>query len=473
MQKSKLIALLQTLQWTEIRQLETYINTSFFNKNQSLIALFQWLTPYHPTYHHDLLTKETAFTALFPKKAYKVTLIRSLMSDLTKLIEKFLLYKRWEEQEADHHNGLLHIYAERHLDKYFTQQHTAAQKALEQMTIRDIPYYYQQYLVEEHAYQFNLVNQRYSKNTALQKVIKALDAYYIANKLRYCLAIVNRRNILTGEHTAFLFEEILTQLQDSPYLQQPLIAAYYHLILLFLHHDIVHLQLLQTLLNHSDTLPIFDLRQLYTGLINYCNQKVNEGDASFYQHMFDIYQLMLTQEIIFVNNQLSPNHYRNMVAIGLQLRQLDWTEQFIHQYQKKLPLSFRKTAFYYNLARLHYYKQAYDQTRICLLKVQFTDPFSHILCKKLLLQTYYELNETDALKDLVANFRDLLKRSTKLSPAIRKGYRHFVNYTIKLYRIKQGQKKSLKQLAADIKTLEIVRDKTWLLQKVEELNKNL
>ena len=64
---------------------------------------------------------------------------------------------------------------------------------------------------------------------------------------------------------------------------------------------------------------------------------------------------LLEKELIYVDGELGPLNFQNIIIIALRLGKYDWTENFIHKYKHRLPDALRENAVTFNLARLYFY----------------------------------------------------------------------------------------------------------------------
>ena len=97
---SKLIALIKTLDSRELNRLEVFINSPIFNRNEKIIRLFDIIKSNYPSFDKDDFTRENVYKAIFPEKENKDSSLRSLMTQLTKLIHDFLCTIRFFPQRA-------------------------------------------------------------------------------------------------------------------------------------------------------------------------------------------------------------------------------------------------------------------------------------------------------------------------------------------------------------------------------------
>ncbi len=474
MHNSKLIHLFRALTKKELFLLNTFLKSPLYSKSSKALQLYELIKKEHPKYKGKALKKENIYKHLFPKQPYKDSNLRMQMSNLAKLIERFFIFLE-AEKDKQHQNRLLQqAYYHRNLPKYFNQQLQYNQQQLAAETEKGVEHYYWQYLLQEDAYLVEMVSKSRSKAAAMQETLNSFDTYYLASKLRYCCAILNRSHILATQNQLFMLEDLLKNVANSPYLEVSLIRYYYHAVLLLLEkEEEQHFQYLAQSLPTESGLSTFDLRQIYTLLVNYCSRKIKAGKSSYYNQLFDLYKNMLAKNLLYADNYISPNHFGNIVAVGLQLNQSSWVEKFINTHASAIHPNFRAHTIPYNWAIFYFHQKKYNETLQQLLSVTFNDAFSHILYKKLLLKTYYELSETEALEALIQSFRQLLKRNEQISESNQTAYRNFVNYSSRIYRLKISINKiaieSLENLQMQLENLRLISDKQWLLQKINEL----
>ena len=233
-------------------------------------------------------------------------------------------------------------------------------------------------------------------------------------------------------------------------------------------------QLKLALKQHKKLLPLEELRTLYNYAINYCIQKINSGDNSFYQETLELYQTMLDDEIIFVNGYLTQWSYKNIITTGIRLHAYDWTAQFIHQYKSRLLPEERDNAFSYNLASLYYAQQDYTNALLQLQDVEFTDPSYHLGAKIIQLKSYYELDETEAFFALIEAFKKYLLRNRQISDYRKKANLNFLKLAKLIFKLKTNQsyltKKQIREKHAQIQekmiTWEPIANKTWLEEQM-------
>ena len=298
-----------------------------------------------------------------------------------------------------------------------------------------------------------------------------LDCYYWSNKLRMYSEALNNRSILNIDININLINELLEVVKGSTLIKVPAIAIYYHIIMAFqAPNEVQHFtSIIQLTDNHGDLFPQTELRSIYIFAQNYCIRKINSGNLEYYEQLFNIYKSLLEKEIIFINKQLTPSNYKNIVTVGLFVKDYDWIENFILNYNHRLPKMYRNSALTYNLANLFFNKKEFGKVIGQLQQMEYKDAFDSLSSRWLLLKTYYELRETDAFDALKDSFSIFIRRNKSLSERNKEKYLNAVRFISKIMRVAYFDKKSFEPLLQQLNDTRIIIDKRWLLAKLEEV----
>ena len=122
------------------------------------------------------------------------------------------------------------------------------------------------------------------------------------------------------------------------------------------------------------------------------------------------------------------------------------------------------------MAWYHFFRKEYDKTLKTLLKVEFTDVYYHLDAKSLLLKTYYELGEEDALYSLFDAFKIYLRRNKLISEYQSEVYQNLIGYARRLVTARNGSNRvNLDDLRKEVLESKRVADLNWLLSKIDEV----
>lgn len=166
---------------------------------------------------------------------------------------------------------------------------------------------------------------------------------------------------------------------------------------------------------------------------------------------------------------MSPWEFKNIVTIALRAKEMKWTMDFIETYTAYIPARDRGNAYTFNMARYAFAAGKYDRVLELLGSVDYDDVFYQLDAKATLMKTYYELGEYQPLQSLSESFRILLSRKRLISDTQRTVYGNFIRYTLKLFRADVKDRKKIAQLTQDIHKVKQLADKSWIMEKLEEL----
>lgn len=470
MHQNKSITILKTFQPAELRQFEDFIVSPFFNKNQTVIQIFDFIKEAYPRFDSPQLERTFLYNQIFKNEEYNEQKLRYLLSDLTKLLEEFLCIKAISDEELFKMHLLLYTYRQRKLEKPFLNTWKTAKKLLDEWPRRDVSHAFYEYLIEEDMYRFSSDKQEHLQNSNLQNVVDSLDKYFILNKMRYSAEILNNRNVVAINYKLFLYEEIMNHLRNNPLDNVPAARIYYNVILTLTEPEnkMHYLALLQLLKDYRDIFSKDELFDMYVYAKNFCIRRINNGATEYIRELFDLYKIILGNRIIFRESYMSQWDYKNIVYLGLRLEEFNWVKNFIQKYNEELDPKSRKNAFTYNMAYYHFFLDNYDETLTLLRSVEFTDVYYHLDSKSLLLKTYYELEETEPFFSLIDAFKVYIKRNSQIPLSQKTNYNNLIKFISKLYKWKLNPKNNLQKIADEMDHTKPVADIIWLKKKLAQ-----
>ncbi len=163
---------------------------------------------------------------------------------------------------------------------------------------------------------------------------------------------------------------------------------------------------------------------------------------------------------------LSKFTYNNILMLAIGLQEWEWAKQFLDDYRHALPATERDNLYRYNLAILHFRQGAYAQAMERLRRVTFSDVLYNLNARAMLLRTYYELEEYDALFALLESFEAYIRRQKGMGYH-RSHYQALLQFTRRLLDLPKGEKEASAQLKADIEAAPATAERAWLLSKLE------
>jgi hypothetical protein len=104
-----------------------------------------------------------------------------------------------------------------------------------------------------------------------------------------------------------------------------------------------------------------------------------------------------------------------------------------------------------------------------LNQVEYEDITYNLNSKTLLMASYYELDEMEALISLLDTFRVYLGRNKKIPVVRRKHYMNTISIVKRLARLIPGEQKEVEKLIKEVESTQGVVSKNWLLEKLTAL----
>lgn len=478
MRKTKLIHLLKNMSTRERTRFRELVFSPFFNKNEKVRRLCDYLLDYAPAFEDAALGKKEAFSAVFGKdKNYDELGFNNIISDLLQLAYDLLAWQQYEQQPQLRQDLLLSQLLERDLATvHFDQQAQKFRQCIRQEGFQSFDHFYHDYRYYDQLDQYSLSQAR-RYDEGLQRKSDNLDQYFIINKLRIACDMLSRNTVVNAGYQCHFLNEITGYYyQHESALQSLPVVRVYMLTLQLLREQKEDLYFdWKKLLGANNRLfPASELRILYNYGLNYCVRKINSGDTTFYREIFELYRLLLEYKIIFRNGTLTQWTFVNIATSGIRLGEFTWTEYFIQNYKQYLLPEARGNVVNYCLASVYYEKKDYKQALQLLHEVAFPDAFYHLAAKIIQLKSYFELRETEAFYSLLEAARLYISRNKQLSEYQKQSNINFCKMAARLYHyhtdiaLSSASKveKERQSLARAIASVNPLANKNWLIQRL-------
>ena len=257
----------------------------------------------------------------------------------------------------------------------------------------------------------------------------------------------------------------------------PLIQGYYLILMTLVEADqATHFSSLTSFLQQQTTLPDSERKPMYQYAQNYCIKQINRGHREYLAALFDLYREMIQQGLIYYQGHISPSDVKNIVNLGVRLREFQWTEQFLDDFGEKIAEEYRTNSMIYNRAYLYYGQEKRREALRLLSQVEFQDVFYYLGAKTLLLKIYYELNDQEGLDALLHAFEATLRRHKLISAYRKKPYLNFIRFSKKLSTLRlkaithspKAFRQAYQRLAEQMQATKEIVNSDWLEEKLGE-----
>lgn len=486
MHKSRLVSLLKSLNKQEFRRLGRFLRSPFFNNNDEVIALYDYLknNNHYPNFTAPVLTKEQVDKKVFGKYTlpyeYDPRRIRDCMSHLSLLVIDFIgIIEAQDISGLVKDQLILKALAKRNLHKLFEDKTTQAIQGLETNAIVDHQYYKLMFELRS-AFFFHPDTPKLQQSAqAINAVMENLDLFYALSKLRISCELRSREHILAEQYHIDLIDEII-QLSNIKYQSHTcLFQIYTNLISLFSdgYQAVIYNESKNLYFENLKSISKEEQKIILHYLINIVSTGVNKGLVNI-QEVFELYKSGLKHQVLILNKRITPESFSNISVLGSKLGAFDWTRQFMNDYEQFLDEDIREDTKLMSLAYWYFNKKEFDQTIELINEHQLPGKIFYIRTRALLIRTYLEKYIEDQLfyQILSSNtdaFRKQVERNKLISDNKKIAYKNFIKFIKRIVNLIQNQptrlEQKLKKLELELKQTDMVVARSWLIQKIKEI----
>jgi hypothetical protein len=476
----KLISFLCTFTKAECQSFDLFLCSPYFNEQSDLQRLFSLLCPpllelaEEELQQAQQMKKEVVWKKLFGRQPYNDAKLRRYCSELLHLAYRFRYVSSCLSDDKSELVYLLDKTKQPGMEKHFrgVDRKFNSLKQSEQQPSRD-------YFEQLYAYHMTHHRQQEAKGEKLDNFTQIecadyyLDCHYYLQKLKHYCDALGYQNFMARKPDIRIPEGFLEQLGASDLLQeQPWLRTYYLTARMLAAEDGEpwFYELKELLFTEVEQLPKEDANALCIHLSNFCiDKKINLGVTDFFHELFDVYRRAIEAGLFLKDGLLSHQDYKNIISVGLHIKEFTWVEYFIQHYTKMLSAEHRDNAFTYNLAKVYFHQAQYEKVIEQLREVEYQSPVYALGSKLLLLLTYFEMGEFLALDSLLDSFRIYLRRNQQISREVKQQYLNVIRFTRKLSRLNPGDEKNLQKIEQQVQNCKTLAARQWLGEKIADL----
>lgn len=473
MKSSRLIDLLKTLKISEIDTFKTYLEADLHNKRPKLRLLFAYIYGFAPSFDARDFTKAGAAQAVFGKKDISKPVLNNLLSDLLQILYNFLAFQQFQKKQSLQQQLLVEDLLQRNAHKFALQQIKKLDKQQSNFAYQNAAFHQRHYQLAEKKDQLFLQTVRRGFDENLQNMSEHFDWYYMNTALKMACEMASRNVVIQAQYDYSFFERCFVFFsQEKKWESQPSLQIYYKVFRLITQEQAenIYQELRPLVQQYAYCLSPTELTDIYGYILNYCIRQINLGKTAYNSEVFEWYKILLKEDILLENNQLSENNYRNIITASLRSKAYTWAENFIHEYKSYLKKNVRENAVAFNLAALFFEKKEYSKALIQLFNVNFTDNFYHILSSTIQLKCYFHLQETEAYLALIQALRQYIQRNKNLSTYHKTTNLNFLRLAKQIYQLqlakellpKQTWSKKQQTLREKLQQTQPITNKEWL-----------
>ena len=465
MKNSKLYKLYETLDKKALRKFKKWVCSPIHNEHVLVERFFIFMNT-RKSYTTTTLSKERAWKYLCPDMFYNDLRMRHIMSNAYEVLASFVRYNLSENALFFQEKMLASYLFEQKLEKQGYKTIASAAYLLKQ-EISNESYYYHQYELEV----LKLEEIGRKNRTTDLNIIPILDharLFFMITTLRYACAAMEHQNVRNVAYEIPLLDSVLEEVKGKGYDAYPLLKIYYYGYLsLRKPEDTSHFFALKSYLN-DDRLTTEEQKSTLLMCINFMLKKINTGKVEYARETFELYQYGIDTQCLLEGEglMLSAFAYKNIVTLGLNLKEYDWIETFICDYSQYLPKELRGNYKHFNTAKLAFDKGDFVKAMDLLLQVEYDELLLNIDAKVILLKIYYKEGSYDALEALLDSFRMFLHRQKSLA-YIKTNYMNLILFIKKLLIISTDNQ-AIEKMKKEMNTTPQLAERKWLLEQISK-----
>ena len=473
MKKTKVEQVLEKLSALDIRRFKKFLKSPYFNVDQGLINLFE--------YHISSLNKpknatenKEIWALLGQKGAFNDVRYRKFQSDLTKLVSTFLTIEEIQNNKHDYNIQELRAIRKKKITPLLSSVLRKSEGLLEQKSKYSPDLLMYKVALEKERYMAEYRNIRI-EDSNLPTLLNYLDQYFISEKLKFATDLKSRSKFVSRNTSVFLIDNILEAI-DNKEIELHSIGNIYRLVYLTQSSDTdddkYFIELENKLGEINTLIEPREAISIYTSLINFCVAKINTGHQEYLSKLFNIYQTLLSLNLLLENNNLNITKYGNIIVTALRQGESEWAETFARDYNQYLPERIRENQLRFQLSTIYFYRKEFNKVIEVLRDFEFDDVLDNLKTKATLIQTYYELNEYEALDSLLKSLRTYLSRHKELDSGRRSNYKNLLKVMGQMISIIPGDKTRISKLKNMLSAMKgIAVNRSWLDEKIKALEK--
>lgn len=474
MKDTKLSEILLKLTKIEFRNLEEFLLSPFFNKNQNILKLYYILKDNYHMLSTGMIEQQEIFRQIFPKEKFDDVKSRKLLSNFTKLVEQYLIILELDNNKVNTNIILLNAFKDRNITKSFEslKQIILKEKTLgikmNEKYYQDMVNLYAQML----SYHADSISSEYE--TLITKLEEAQNYKFIISKLNinYLASYVKNNSNKNFNQRNWCFEDVIKFVEKNKDIiksEHPVVYLHYLNYKMTQDEDAPapFNEMKEFMEAHIDQLDKASIRFFLMNMNNYCVKLYWNGNNDALNDILRINSYLDEKDILFIDKKVNANNFLTVVNLSLKLNAVQFVENFLNKYKDRFPEELKDSTVYLTLARILFARKEYDKSLFALGKVKYINYFYYINSKLLLCKLYYELNYLKEISSIIESIKQFQKRNDNIPVAMNKAINSFLSYLKKLVRMKMNPNERLNY--EEILKATYTAEKEWLADKVKEL----
>ncbi len=473
MQNSTLIFIYKRLSKQEMGSFRKFLRSPYYNKRSDILELSAYIESKVNRPVHSKVDRKAAFKYVYKDVPFDDKKLRHSISVLLQLLKKFLVLKALESDHLQCQKYLMEAYRKKGMKNLLDKELRKTLEYLDNDPKRDSDFYLHKYQLSTGALETTTPKNR-TQAKQLNADVDQLSIAYVSNILHLSCNIQSWQTMSKNVGELNLLPEVLATVENGEYQNIPAVSIYYHCYRAFEYLEKNEIEKSEhhfhktknLILKHWHLFSNREIRDIYLLAINHCIKRLNSGARNFIREAFELFRSGLANGSILENGMLSNFTYKNVTRLGIALEEREWVENFLGEYKIKLHPADRDDAWRYNQAFVYFDSKQYESAMKLLILIDFKDVLNNLDARRMLLKSYYELGEFDALDSLLDSFTRYIQRQKDLGYH-KDNYLNLIKFTKRMIHFNRKDVETKSTLIHDINDTKRLAERKWLLEKVE------
>ena len=424
---TKLILILSKFSKEEVNTFEKWLASPWCNPTKCLVDILVALKKHHPEFDNRRLTKRL----LFEKALGRVPSDRrmnNLLSEMYLQAEQFLVHERVKKNHSTKTEFLLSEFLERNLNEWFAKKAQKEITTLKQKEVKETEdYFYGFQLYRKLHNQPSLSLKDRMDNNVLENFREQLKLFVLlenAASINASLSL-NRALRRTDEQLQVEIENWKT---ISIGINHPSINLYRKRFdIPFENNKILYRTLKPIFLKNYKSLSFKDQKIHFALLLNNFlglrkTEKIPFKDA------LPIYKLAVKEGWVLQEGAISGSAYGNILSASNSAKDFKFSQWFIDNFAKKLPVNQREEGRIYGLAQTLSKEEKYEKAIELLLSIEFKSNQFNRNVRLLTTQIYFDLHlENSSYQSFLLDYCDAFEKWLRRD-SIKQNFRSWLRF---------------------------------------------
>jgi len=468
---SKVVMLFQSLTRKELRQFSKYLEGTPYKKENDIYSLFNYLKKYYPDFCEKKINKQMVCKSIYKDRPEGKFL--QVCTNLTKILEDFLIKQELEESQTERDFVLLNALKRRKLDNLFFQKVKKVRKEWKTNQPAGIEQLHNQYKLESLYY-------NYYETTDMKKIVdamitqsEALDNYYIALRLYYSNCIYLTKNFVNNKTLTeqnSIVETIINISSTKKYQNIPQINLLVSILNSLINDN--YENFINVRDNFFKTFQFYEKTEqndILNFLSQFCQENRQKGSKSADLDLFELSKWAVENELYMDNGYIDNLQFQNIVKISINAKESNWALTFIEKYKALLLENIREDIVAYCKVICFLSLGKHEKILDELLTINFRNNSSiGIISRCIQMRAYIELSgRDDEFYRLCRSLKAVIDRDSLLSKNLKDPILNFIHYAKVIYDLRYKKKSNLIEIEKKIENMENLYFKHWLISKIK------